>query len=152
MDRSRTKLVAAGFATSKRTIAGNGLPLYVYTVTAEGAAAIQAAAQGAMLLCGNRANRPAKPGTLRDRLWKLLRIRQVLDADEAATLLCNAGDNHTSMRAQCNDLMRLWAAGGHLQVSAKVGKQQRKRYVMPAGAPASAPPRTVPRPAQGGAA
>lgn len=154
VERGRAKLVSAGLVASKRTIAA-GQPLYVYTVTADGAAAIQAAAQGAMLLCGNRSQRPAEPGTLRARLWALLRIRQVLDAEEAASLLCDAGGNHTGMRAQCSDLLRLWAKAGHLQISAKQGQQGRKRYVMSQGSPASAPPRKAPQatPAsEGGAA
>lgn len=153
LDRRRRgtgKLVKLGWLRSARTIGNNGLPLYVYTVTADGAAAVQAAAQGRLLMCGNRSQRLAQPGTLRARLWALVRIRKVLDADEAAQLLCDAGSNFYSTRAQCGDLLRNWAAAGVVSISTKVGKQGRKRYVLLVDQGPVAPAAPRPRPGQQG--
>lgn len=128
--RATAKLVALGFVALQRRLV-DGVAAGTYTVTADGAAAIAAAGQGAMLMAGAAGPRPATPGSLRARLWQLLRIRKALTADEAVQLLADAGDSaFTSKRNRANECLRGWAANGVLQVSAKVGPRGQKRYVL----------------------
>lgn len=130
--RAITKLLGLGFITYKRHLVGGGAES-VYTVTADGAAAIAAAGQGAMLMAGAHCTKPASPGSLRSRLWALMRIRKVLDAEEAVQLLANAGDPaYISKRNKANECLRRWYQAGVLQLSAKVGPRGQKRYVLPA--------------------
>lgn len=133
--RGITKLLALQFITYRRQLV-EGVSTCVYSTTPDGAAAIAAAGQGAMLMAGaHQPKQPAK-GTLRHRLWALLRIRKVLDADEAVKLLADAGDPaFISKRNKANEHLRRWAQAGAVQVSAKVGPKGQKRYVLLADSP-----------------
>jgi hypothetical protein len=128
--RGITKLLGLRFITYRRQLV-DGVSTCVYIVTPDGAAAIAAAGQGAMLMPGaHQAKQPAK-GTLRHRLWALIRIRKVLDAEEAVKLLADAGDPaYISKRNKANECLRRWAQAGALQLSAKVGPKGQKRYVL----------------------
>lgn len=128
--RATAKLVALGFATMQRQLL-DGTMQGVYTVTADGAAAIEAAANGAMLMSGQQGPRPPAPGSFRARLWQLVRIRKLLTAEEAVQLLADAGDpRFVSKRNRANEYLRAWAANGVLQVSAKRGTRGQKQYVL----------------------
>lgn len=128
--RAITKLLGLGFITHKRALADDATRS-IYTVTADGAAAIAAAGQGAMLMPGAHQAKPAAPGTLRARLWALMRIRKVLGADEAVQLLADAGDRaFISKRNKANECLRRWQLAGVLQLSAQVGPRGQKRYVL----------------------
>lgn len=77
----------------------------LYTVTPEGAAAIAAASAGQVRKSGprpGRAQNPVKPTSLTARLWKLLCMRQMLDAESAARVLCDAGDAAVFKRTQAS--------------------------------------------------
>jgi DNA-binding MarR family transcriptional regulator len=124
------RLVALGFVTHARSLV-DGRPVYTYTVTPEGAAAIAAAASGAVLMAGRQGTLAARPGTLRARLWALLRMRRVLDAETAARLLCDAGDSSfVSKRNRINEFMRRWRDAGVVDLSAAIGPRGQKRYVL----------------------
>lgn len=128
--RAITKMLDLQFITYKRRLVGQ-VAQSVYTVTADGAAAIAAAGQGAMLMSGAHQAKPAAPGTLRARLWALMRIRKVLGADEAVQLLADAGDRaFISKRNKANECLRRWQLAGVLQLSAQVGPRGQKRYVL----------------------
>lgn len=128
--RAITKLLGLQFIAYKRQLVGQAA-LSVYTVTADGAAAIAAAGQGAMLMPGAQLAKPAAPGSLRARLWALVRIRKVLGADEAVQLLADAGDPaYISKRNKANECLRRWQRAGVLQLSAQVGPKGQKRYVL----------------------
>lgn len=128
--RAITKLIELGFITYRRMLSG-GAAYSVYTVTADGAAAIEAAAQGAMLMAGQQGPRPVAAGSLRARLWHLVRIRKVISADEAVQLLADAGDPaFVSKRNKANECLRAWAANGVLQLGAKRGARGQKQYVL----------------------
>lgn len=124
------RLVALGFVTHARSLV-EGRPVYTYTVTPEGAAAIAAAASGAVLMGGRQGTLAAKPGTLRARLWALLRMRRVLDAESATRLLCDAGDSSfVSKRNHINEFLRRWRDAGVVDLSTAIGPRGQKRYVL----------------------
>ena len=128
--RAVKKLLDLGFIAYRRKLAGT-VTRSIYTVTADGAAAIQSAAQGAMLMAGQRSPRPVAAGSLRARLWHLVRIRKVIMADEAVQLLADAGDPaYVSKRNKANECLRAWAANGVLQLGAKRGPRGQKQYVL----------------------
>lgn len=128
--RAITKLLGLQFITYKRHLVGPATQS-VYTVTAEGAAAIGAVGQGAMLMAGPHRPRPGQPETFRARLWALLRIRKVLGAEEAVQLLIDAGDpKYISKRGRANEYLRRWQMAKVVELSAQVGPRGQKRYVL----------------------
>lgn len=142
--RGTTKLLAMGFIThSRRLVAGR--PVYTYTTTADGEAAIAAAASGALVMAGRLGTLQPTPATLRARLWLLLRMRKVLDCEEAAQLLCDAGESaYISKRNRINDHLRRWHQAGAVELSKAIGYRGRKRYVL-VNDPGPAVPRFLPR-------
>lgn len=146
--RGTTKLLALGFITYTRCLVA-GRTTYAYTVTAEGAAAIAAAASGAMLMAGRHGSRPALPGSLRARLWALMRMRKVLGAEEAVQLLADAGDPaFISKRNKANECLRRWQQAGVLELSAQVRAKGQKRYVLITDPGPAVPPFVTPIEAQ----
>jgi hypothetical protein len=142
--RAVTKLLGLGYITYKRFLV-DGRSESTYTVTADGAAAIAAAGQGAMLMSGTHGTKPPGAGSLRSRLWALMRIRKVLDAEEAVQLLADAGDPaFISKRNKANECFRRWHLAGVLQLSAKVGPKGQKRYVLPVDPGPAVPPFITP--------
>lgn len=138
--RAITKLLGLGYISYRRVLV-DGANQSVYTVTADGAAAIAAAGQGAMLMPGAHQPKAAAPGTLRARLWALVRIRKVLGAEEAVQLLADAGDPaYISKRNKANECLRRWHQAGVLQVSGQVGPKGQKRYVLVADPGPAVPP------------
>lgn len=127
---STRKLAALQFITAQRVVQ-QGVAGVTYAVTAEGAAAIAAAAVGQVLTGGGTTMHAAQPGTLRWRLWSLLRVRRSLDGEEAASVLCDAGDaRYVSKRGRINEYLRRWAEAEVLQLSAAKLPKGRKRYVL----------------------
>jgi hypothetical protein len=111
----------------------------IYTVTADGAAAIEAARQGQVRKSGPKTTRkgnPVDPAAFTTRLWNLVRIRKVLTPRQAAETLCDAGDEAFERRwATARKCLRRWANAGALQESAKrIGaagtSNGDKRYVL----------------------
>lgn len=114
----------------------------LYTVTAEGAAAINEAGQGHVHKSGPKGptgpqKAPPPPDSLVMRLWKLVRMRGLVDSDSAAVTLCDAGDPVAFKRMQDSvaKYLRRWCQAGALAESARrvgaVGTSNGcKRYVL----------------------
>lgn len=110
------------------------MPICYWHLTTAGAEAAAAA------LKADRALNPAAHGDitpdapvdpLAARLWSLLRIRRALTADEAASVLADAGDDIAAARRQLGALLLAWSRRfpEGLQISKKrIGKF--KRYVL----------------------
>lgn len=113
-----------------------------YTVTPEGAAAIEAAALGSIHKSGPKGSRkpnPVKPEALATRLWHLVRVRKVVDSDSCARTLCTAGDEEFErVRATVRRTLRRWELAGALQAGSRLVKRRddpatsngSKRYVL----------------------
>lgn len=136
-----TRLCALGFVSHQVKIlreAEQDVRADVYTVTAEGAAAIEAAFMGHVRKSGPKSTRKPNPvpaGALVTRLWALLRIRHATDSDSAAQLLCDAGQDFEQTRATVRKYLRRWCAAGSLvESSRRIGPQGHsngvKRYVL----------------------
>ncbi|QFZ82848.1 hypothetical protein GFK26_08790 [Variovorax paradoxus] len=79
-----------------------------------------------------------------DRLWRLLRIRRALTADEAASLLVDADDDVAEARRQAGALMLSWSRQRPKDV--RIGARRvdgLKRYVLQRDVGATPPPRTA---------
>lgn len=155
-----TRLCSLGFLQHKaqlEEVDGHLQPGSLYTITTEGAQAIAAAAAGHVHKSGPRGPRERgkalPPGSLADRLWKLVRVRKVIDSETAARTLCDAGDPDAFRRTRdtCARTLRHWELAGALQAAARrvaVAGQARtsngnKRYVLITDAPQ--PPRWWPQ-------
>lgn len=154
-----SKLCALGFVKHRvHRDRATGEQVDVYTVTAEGAAAIQAAGQGHVRKSGPKGGiggcpqRPVPAGTITARLWQLMRMRRMLDSDTAAQTLCNAGEHDFKrMQATVRRTLARWAATGAIAESRKrvpvagqaASSNGCKRYVLVKDQPT--PPR-LPRP------
>lgn len=95
----------------------------VYTLTHEGALAVQAAAEGHVRKSGPKATRapnPVRPEATTTRLWNLMRIRKMLDSDTATQLLCDAGEQEFErLRATVRRTLHRWATCGALAESTR---------------------------------
>lgn len=96
----------------------------VYTLTADGAEAVKAAAAGQVRKSGPKGSRKASPidqQALTSRLWQMVRIRGMVDSDAAASLLCEAGDEEEfrRMRDSIRRYLRRWCNAGALAESAR---------------------------------
>jgi DNA-binding PadR family transcriptional regulator len=136
-----TRLCALGFVTHSVEIDAQHMRVDSYRITPAGAAAIAEAAAGHVRKSGPKGTRkanPVDPGAMASRVWHLMRQRGKLDADEAAQLLCDAGDpkRYASSRGTIQRYLRRWTQAGFLTESAKRvggdGPQSNgfKRYVM----------------------
>lgn len=79
-----------------------------------------------------------------DRLWRLLRIRRALTADEAASLLADADDDVAEARRQAGALMLSWSRQRPKDV--RIGARRvdgLKRYVLQRDVGATPPQRTA---------
>lgn len=133
-----TRLCALGFVHHQvMVLAGERVDLY--TVTAEGAAAIEAARQGHVRKSGPKTTRGPKavdPHAFSTRLWDLMRLRKMLTPLEAAETLCDAGDgDFEKRRATARKCLRRWCNAGALAEGARrvgaVGSSNGdKRYVL----------------------
>lgn len=99
-----------------------------------GANAVQQAVDSCEPLDQRAYGRMAEPGTVNPfalRLWNLLRIRRMLTADDAASLLIDAGDNTAAARRKAGELLLAWqrACPQALRLSAK-RINGFKRYVL----------------------
>lgn len=136
-----TRLCHLGFvkhSVQVRTIDGHDQRVDVYTVTPEGAAAIEAAGSGHVRKSGpktTRAPNPLRPTSLVARLWNLMRIKRALDSDYAAELLCDAGGDFRQVQASVRKYLRRWSTTGAVKEAARrVGASGHsngvKRYVL----------------------
>lgn len=136
-----SRLCALGFVThSVVVLDANRADLY--TVTADGAAAIQAAAQGHVRKSGpkgSRAPNPVRAGDLTTRLWALVRLRKIIDSEDAARTLCDAGEqDFERVRATVRKTLRRWELAEALQAGSRLIKRRgdpvqssgNKRYVL----------------------
>lgn len=111
-----------------------------YTLTAAGAAAVAAAAQGRVPKSGPKGTHPAHlraapAGSFAARLWALVRMRQVIDTDTAASTLVDAGSDFARARKSASHYLRTWCKLGVLTEGARrvnqVGKSNgNKCYVL----------------------
>lgn len=136
-----SRLCALQFVTHSVVINHEHMRVDTYRITLAGAAAIAEAAAGHVRKSGPKGTRkanPVDPSALASRVWHLMRLRGKLDADEAAQLLCDAGDpqRFASTRDTIQRYLRRWMQAGFLTESAKRvgGEGPRsngfKRYVM----------------------
>lgn len=136
-----TRLCALGIVTCERLIDGQTAQTTgQYTVTARGAEAIKAAAQGRVHKSGPKGphtNPRARGGskTFSARLWALVRARKILDAETAATTLVDAGGDVTQAAKTARRYLHHWVKAGALQESVTrvnaVGTSNGfKRYVL----------------------
>lgn len=136
-----TRLCALGFVEHQVKVQ-DGARVDRYTVTAEGQAAIEAAAQGHQRKSGpkgTRAPNPVRADALTTRLWALVRIRKIVDSEEAARTLCDAGDaDFERVRATVRKTLRRWELAEALQAGSRLIKRRddpvqsngNKRYVL----------------------
>lgn len=136
-----SRLCALGFVRHQVRLL-DGERTDCYTVTAEGCAAIEAAALGSVRKSGPKTTRqpnPVKPEALATRLWNLVRVRKIVDSDAAARTLCTAGEQEFErVRATVARTLRRWELAGALQAGAKRVKTEgqaptsngAKRYVL----------------------
>lgn len=141
-----SRLCALGFVRHQVRII-DGQRTDCYTVTPEGCAAIEAAAQGIEhksgpkggIGGGGRKPNPVKPEALATRLWHLVRVRKVVDSDSCARTLCTAGDDEFErVRATVRRTLRRWELAGALQAGSRLVKRRddpatsngSKRYVL----------------------
>ena len=136
-----SRLCALGFVRHQVRVL-DGERTDCYTVTPEGAAAVEAAALGSIRKSGPKESRkpnPVKPEALATRLWHLVRVRKVVDSDSCARTLCTAGDDEFErVRATVRRTLRRWELAGALQAGAKRVKTEgqaptsngAKRYVL----------------------
>lgn len=138
-----TRLCALGFLRHCVIIVDGGR-VDMYTVTAEGAAAVRAAGSGQVRKSGPKAPHGKRhalpPQSLSARLWALLRMRTMLDAESATATLCDAGGDFERTRASVRRYLRRWADAGAVAESARRVNAQGtsngfKRFVLVADAP-----------------
>lgn len=137
-----SRLCALGFvshAAEIREIDGHAVRVDVYSVTAEGAAAICAAAAGHVRKSGpkgSRAPNAIDPDAFASRLWRLVRVRKIVDADSLAATLSDAGQNrYATVRETVRKYLRRWANAGALhegarRINAQGHSNGIKRYVL----------------------
>lgn len=137
-----SRLCALGFVAHSTGRDESGRQVDTYRVTAEGAAAIEAAGLGQVRKSGPKGERrpnPVKPEALATRLWNLMRVRKMLDSDSAAQLLCDAGDqDFQRVQATVRRTLARWATTPHVQEAARrvcvpgqsVHSNGCKRYVL----------------------
>lgn len=131
-------------------------PVLQWTLTAEGIAACKAAQHEQASLARSESNKVHNAlrkhaGALRRRAWALLRIRQALTPDEAASVLADAGDDVDRMQIMLSKYLAQWAKARPDAVQVSARKVNRcKRYVLVKDIGAE-PPKRI-RAAQAGAA
>lgn len=118
-----TRMCALGFLTHRVAVI-EGQRVDVYTLTPEGAAAVQAAGLGEVRKSGPKGPhghmRPTGPQTLSGRLWALMRVRRALDSDSAARVLCDAGEqDFKRVQATVRRTLARWAATGAVARAAR---------------------------------
>lgn len=128
------RLLELGFITQRMVEVGAGRTTAEYTVTAAGAAAIQAAATGLRLKSGpkgpHQGDRTVPPGSFAARLWNLLRARQMLDPKTAAATLVDAGEDVEIAEQNARRYLRRWASTGAIAESRLRTAENCKRYVL----------------------
>jgi len=103
-----------------------------YVLTGDGAAAVQAAAQGHVLRSGQHGpkNRPPDAASFAARLWALLRARRVIDSGTAAATLVDAGNDVAAAETRAQAYLRKWERAGLVTSSARRLPGGRKQYVL----------------------
>lgn len=131
------RLMKLNFVTSNRAVDVETAEIKsVYTITADGAAAIRVVAGGEAYGCGRKGlrytGRKARTDTFVARLWALVRARKILDSASAAATLVDAGDDKKVRTAarHAKRYLALWASAGALEVSRVRLPNGCKRYVL----------------------
>lgn len=129
------KLQELGFVTFSMALQDQAKTVARYKVTAEGQAALQAAALGQVRKSGPRgphtgARVPPQPSSFVARLWALLRARITLDSETAASTLIDAGQNVAVAQKTAQRYLRRWEVAGAVQESRKRTASGCKRYVL----------------------
>lgn len=129
-------LIAWGFVKAARKVDESQVLIGFYTVTKEGSAAIEAAAQGQTHKSGpkgqHRKDRAIAPDTLAARLWKLMRQKQILDSEVAISTLVDAGDPEAFKRTQrtASKYFLRWQKVGAIGISKQRSGSGCKKYVL----------------------
>lgn len=129
-------LISMGFVTQETRIGERARSYSLYTITAEGEAAIKAIAQGEKLTSGpkgpHQVDRQPGSQTFAVRLWALMRARTILDSETAAETLVDAGDDTAIAKASKNAQRYLarWASTGALSAGREREANGCKRYVL----------------------
>ncbi len=125
-----SRLCALGFVQYELKMmmdpkSGQMLRTDLYTLTAEGSAAVKAAVAGHVRKSGPKGERksnPVDPHALSSRVWSLIRMRRVVDSDSLAATLSNAGDDklaYARTRASVQRYLQRWTEVGALEKSVK---------------------------------
>lgn len=138
--KATSRLCYLAFLSHRMAVdASKGDLVHLYTVTADGAAAIEEAGKGAVLRSGCKGTRKGnapRPDSLVMRLWSLIRLRTIVDSESATQTLCDAGsDDFRRMQLNVQRHLRRWAEAGALTEAARRinpgrGSNGNKRYVL----------------------
>lgn len=128
-------LQAFGFVTHRMALEGSANTVAHYTLTAEGQAALEAAALGHQRKSGPKgphtAERAApRPTSFVARLWSLLRARKMVDSETAASTLVDAGEDVAVAQKTAQRYLRRWEIAGAVQESRLRTASNCKRYVL----------------------
>lgn len=124
-----------GFVTFCMALEGQAHTAARYTVTAEGQAAIEAAALGKVRKSGPKGphtgeRAPPHPSSFVARLWALLRARKMVDSETAASTLTDAGEDVAVAQKTAQRYLRRWEVAGAVQESRLRTASNCKRYVL----------------------
>lgn len=127
-------LLQCGFVSSERLLTARAHTYTRYTVTAAGAAAIEAAGSGKRVTSGpkgpHQVDRRVGKDTLPFRLWSLMRVRGILDSETAVATLVDAGNDFKNARETAQRYLARWASAGALTVSRRREANGCIRYVL----------------------
>lgn len=129
------KLLELGFVTSQQEPVPGAFNWQAsYTITPAGKQAMAGAASGKPLRSGPKGphskNRVVGSHTFIARLWRLLRTRNVLDADTAASTLCDTPEEYSLAVKSARRYFHRWAQVGAVTESRVRTASQCKRYVL----------------------
>lgn len=111
-------------------------PVLLWSLTPDGVVACKAAqheqaSQARSVTTTQRNIQRVLPGALRNRAWALLRIRKALTAQDAASVLADAGDDVTRMERVLGQYLIQWAKARPDAIEVSARKINRfKRYVL----------------------
>jgi hypothetical protein len=123
------------FITSRVFIdKANARTVTEYTLTQVGGEAVKTAKAGHMRASGPKGphtkDRKVPPAAFAMRLWSLMRARQVLDSDTAASTLVDAGGDCAVAMKTAQRYFANWAKTGAITESKHRLEGNRKRYVL----------------------
>ncbi len=132
-------LCRLGVVTHKATVDGGANTVVTYTITAAGAEAVARVAAGQRHRSGPKGPRDKRRvpdgDSFVQRLWTLFRASKLLDADSAASLLVDAGDDVKTAARTARRYFHRWTQAGYAaestnRVGAVGSSNGFKRYIL----------------------